>query len=898
MTLHSLHDRRSVGTGFALSLLLVALATWVEMLLVAHGGPHFVFLASGLAIAATAWLAGFGPALLAVLISSASADYFALVPGQWLDVGTALETTAFCAFVLGWIGIAWIVRGTRARADADAAARLEADRAAAQMARLADLSAALGRARSEAGVIETAVQEPLHALKADAGMFLVVADDQESAIVSRAVAYDVPTDLTDRHIPLHDRCPLSDAVRRRALLTLPSRDVLRDGDIVPSAYTSMAAIPIVIGGKVAAVVRLDFRAARTFSEDDKEFLDLLGRFAAQILDRARQYESAQRARDEAEGLRARADQELSQRQKTEQALRASETRYRALATRTTRLHGLTAALSEAVTVDAVAKALVQQGNVVVGATSASVALSAEEGRALTILYAEAYGRALRQPAPLAIEPGLCETAALQTRTPVFVASWEESQEQYWRSATAAADAAYVSSAVLPLVVEGTTIGLLRFDFSVPVNFDAEYQALLVSVAQHCTQALDRARLYEAAQQARAAAEAANRHKDEFLSIVSHELRTPLNAVLGWAAMLQKGTSDQALSARALQSIHDNATRQAKLIDDLLDLSRIVAGRAPLDRQNVDLAKLITGVVESFIPTAATNDVELRLAALPHVIIHGDARRLEQVFFNLLSNGLKFTGVGGRIDIEARLDDSSQVEVSVTDTGVGIEPEFLPHVFERFRQADSTAARHYGGLGLGLSIAQQLVDAHHGSISVESEGKGRGARFIVRLPVAAVLSVAAPEQPVVTRARPVVEAPRLDGVRVLGVDDEPAAREILDYALKAQGAEVTVASSAAEAYDILAAKDFDVLLADIAMPEEDGCALLRRVRSSGNRRMASIPAAAVTAHARDEERRAVLAAGFQLHLVKPIEPADLARAVDQLARRTAIAAPALRMLPSA
>jgi signal transduction histidine kinase/AmiR/NasT family two-component response regulator len=742
------------------------------------------------------------------------------------------------------------------------------------------------------------VQEPLHALKADAGMFLALADDQESATVQRAVAYDTPTELTDRQIPLHDRCPLSDAVRRRALLTLPSRDVLRDGDIVPPAYTSMAAVPLVIAGKVAALVRLDFRAPRAFSEDDKEFLDLLGRFAAQTLERARQYESSLRARDEAEGLRARADQELSQRQKTEHALRASETRYRALATRTTRLHGLTAALSEAVTVDAVAKALVRQGNVVVGATSASVALTADEGRALSVLYAEAYGRAVRQPPALTIEHGLCETDALQTMAPVFVASWEESQEQYWRSATAAADAAYVSSAVLPLVVEGSAIGLLRFDFSVPVNFDAEYQALLISVAQHCTQALDRARLYEAAQKARADAEEANRHKDEFLSIVSHELRTPLNAVLGWASMLQKGTSDPALTTRALQSIHDNATRQAKLIDDLLDLSRIVAGRAPLDLQNVDLAKLVAGVVDSFVPSAATNDVELRLAALPHVIVNGDARRLEQVFFNLLSNGLKFTGPGGRIDIDARLEGASHVDICVTDTGVGIEPEFLPYVFERFRQANSTATRHYGGLGLGLSIAQQLVDAHKGTIRVESEGKGKGARFIVRLPVAAVLAAPAPEQPAAARTRPVIQAPRLDGVRVLGVDDEPAAREILGYALKAQGADVTVASSAAEAYDILAARDFDVLLADIAMPEEDGCALLRRVRASTNQKIASIPAAAVTAHARDEERRAVLAAGFQLHLVKPLEPADLARAVDQLARRTAFAKAAQRTLPSA
>jgi signal transduction histidine kinase/CheY-like chemotaxis protein len=509
-----------------------------------------------------------------------------------------------------------------------------------------------------------------------------------------------------------------------------------------------------------------------------------------------------------------------------------------------------------------------------------VLLLVEDGSELAVVHAESYGRVVKDLPRLAVEPGLCEADAVQGRAPVFVASWDDAQEQYWRSATAAADAAYVSSAVLPLLVEGAPTGVLRFDFSVPVNFDSEYKALLVSVAQHCTQALDRARLYEAEQRARADAEEANRHKDEFLSIVSHELRTPLNAVLGWAAMLQKDTSDPSLTARAVQSIHDNASRQARLIDDLLDVSRIVAGRTTLDMQEVDVAALITGVVESFIPVAAAGRVELRVPHLPTAMITGDPRRLEQVFFNLLANALKFTEPGGRIEIDGGVT-SGLVEVRVHDTGIGIEPEFLPHVFEPFRQANSTSTRNYGGLGLGLSIAKQLVDAHNGTIRVESEGAGRGAVFVVTLPVAALAAASSGGRPPAMR-RAENPAPRLDGVRVLGVDDEPAAREIMGYALSAQGAEVTVAASAAEAFDILKHHDFDVLLADIAMPEEDGCALLRRVRSSANVRMASIPAAAVTAHARDDERREVLAAGFQLHLVKPLEPADLARAVDQLA----------------
>jgi signal transduction histidine kinase len=879
--------RRRLPAAYIAAAAAVAMAIWADLTLAAQGGPQSAFLASSLAVAATAWLAGFVPALAAIAITALATDFFILGPGAWFDAGGPRTTAAFALFVTGWIAVSWLVRAARERSRRDAAARVDAERGAAHLARLSDLTAAFARAGSEAAVIEAAVQEPLHSLKADAAMFLGVSEDEPVATVVRAVAYERTGDLAGRQVPLDVPGAFSNALGTRVAVLVDSRSATAPGEaraeLVPPHYGAFAIVPVTVSGRAAALVRIDFRGTRRFNDDDREFLDVLSRVAGVTLERARQHESAQQAREEADGLRERADKEIAQRQKTEQALRASETRYRALATRTTRLHALTAALSEAVTVDAVAKAVVQQGNVVVGATSGSVLLLVENGSGLSVLHAEAYGRAVKEPSRLAIEPGLCEADALQARTPIFVASWDESQEQYWRSATAAADAAYVSSAVLPLLVEGAPAGVLRFDFSVPVNFDTEYKALLVSVAQHCTQALDRARLYEAEQSARADAEEANRHKDEFLSIVSHELRTPLNAVLGWSAMLQKDMSDKALTARAVQSIHDNAARQARLIDDLLDVSRIVAGRTTLDLQEIDLGALITGVVESFIPVAATSHVELVVARLPSAVVQGDPRRLEQVFFNLLANALKFTESGGRIEIDAA-QVNGHVDVRVRDTGIGIEPEFLPYVFEPFRQANSTTTRNHGGLGLGLSIAKQLVDAHHGTIRVESDGSGTGTTFIVGLPVAAASAA-----PRIARtgpaAKPALEPPpRLDGVRVLGVDDEPAAREIMGYALTAQGAEVTVASSAAEAFDILQDRDFDVLLADIAMPGEDGCALLRRVRSSANARMASIPAAAVTAHARDEERRAVLDAGFQLHLVKPIEPGDLARAVDRLAHR--------------
>ena len=267
-----------------------------------------------------------------------------------------------------------------------------------------------------------------------------------------------------------------------------------------------------------------------------------------------------------------------------------------------------------------------------------------------------------------------------------------------------------------------------------MSYDDEYRALLVSVAQHCAQALDRARLYESAQKARAEAESANRLKDEFVSIVSHELRSPLNAILGWSAMLLRGSLQPEMATRAVQAVNDNATRQSRLIEELLDFSRVSSGRLALVREEIPLRELIRGVVESLIPETADKGVLLQLSELPPVRIDGDLQRLEQVLFNLLGNALKFTPKGGRINVAVERH-SDTVDIRVTDTGIGIDPEFLPFVFDRFRQGDPTSREH-GGLGLGLSIARQVVEAHNGSIRVESSGIGTGASFIVTLPVLA------------------------------------------------------------------------------------------------------------------------------------------------------------------
>ena len=739
---------------YALSALGVAVATWLELLIIRSPFSGLSLTPFGLAVATSVWLGGLGPGILALLLSAVAIDFFIVGTGGFLRFRTPADALVFSAFLAGWLAFSVLGDRVYRRTLRDRVLRLDAQRAAAQADRIAELTAALAQARTPGAVVEAALQEPLHALGADAGMVLLVSRDGRSAEIARAVGYPVELQPSGRGVALSQKSPASDAVARGASVLVESGGAYAAEypEVVAArrraGFQSVAAVPLLVGNRVVGVLQLDYREARAFTTDDRDYLFALAPRAAQALDRTWQHEFAVRARAEAETLRERADQELAERQKIELALRASEARYRALAARTSRLHGLTAALSEAVALQAVAQAVVRQGRIAVGATHGEVMLLVDRGKAFETIYSDPEGPPADPPAHLPAESGLCATQAIETRRPVFVGSFAEWQERFWRSASMAADGGYVSSATLPLLVEGTPIGVLAFHFTAPVNFDEEYEALLVSVAQHCAQAIDRARLYESAQHARAEAETANRLKDEFVSIVSHELRTPLNAMLGWASMLQQQDVDAETSARALRSIHDNATRQARLIDELLDFSRIVSGRMSLSLEEVDLRALLRGVVESIIPTAAAAGIELDLAPTPPIRVRGDAQRLEQVFFNLLGNALKFTPSGGRIGIEARAGDGA-AEIRVSDTGEGIDPALLPHVFDRFRQATEATARTHGGLGLGLSIAKELVEAHKGRIAAESAGKGQGSTFIVVLPL---LEIHAETTPPVPRAR--------------------------------------------------------------------------------------------------------------------------------------------------
>ncbi|WP_242340894.1 MULTISPECIES: ATP-binding protein [Anaeromyxobacter] len=397
---------------------------------------------------------------------------------------------------------------------------------------------------------------------------------------------------------------------------------------------------------------------------------------------------------------------------------------------------------------------------------------------------------------------------------------------------------------------------------------------------------ERARLEARERGARAEAERSDRAKDEFVSTVSHELRTPLNAVLGWARLLRLGKLDATAAARGIETIERSAQAQAQIVDDLLDASRIVRGQLRLDVRPVELVPVIEAALEAVRPAAAARSISIAAVLVPRAgPVAGDPGRLQQVVWNLLSNAIKFTPPGGRVEIRlAREGD--EVTIHVRDTGAGLDPAFLPHLFERFRQADSSSTRAHGGLGLGLALVRHLVEAHGGSVSASSDGPGRGATFAVRLPISPQrprrTSETAPAPP--TGPRELRPLAGLERVRVLVVDDDPDTLDVVRQVLEAAGALVTAAASAREALAALSARPPDVLLSDLGMPGEDGYALIRKIRSLEATRGGRVPAAALTAYTQAEDRTEALLAGFQVYLAKPVEPAELTAAVARLAGR--------------
>ena len=435
---------------------------------------------------------------------------------------------------------------------------------------------------------------------------------------------------------------------------------------------------------------------------------------------------------------------------------------------------------------------------------------------------------------------------------------------------------------VPLATGGRAIGALTLATAESGRrYTADDLSFAADIAARAALAVENARSYEELQRA-------NRLKDEFLATLSHELRTPLTAIMGYARIAIGGTLAGAKLSQALRTIDRNATALTHMVEDMLDVSRIVAGKMRLNVQPVEVPLILTEAIDTMKPAADAKQLKLQSVIDPQVgPISGDPDRLRQIVWNLLSNAVKFTPKGGQVQVRLERINSS-IEITVSDTGIGIAPDFIPHIFERFRQADARSTRQHVGLGLGLAIVRNLVDLHGGSVSVFSGGPGTGATFRVRLPVMIVHPEPLPEKRIHPRhegAAAVARLPDLSGTHVLAVDDEPDSLALLVDILEAAGARVTTAAAGAAALEKIHILQPDVVLADLGMPLMDGYELIQRLRQSSDPRVREIPAAALTAYGRSADRVRSLQAGFEMHLGKPIDPVELASAVKALARRS-------------
>ncbi len=430
--------------------------------------------------------------------------------------------------------------------------------------------------------------------------------------------------------------------------------------------------------------------------------------------------------------------------------------------------------------------------------------------------------------------------------------------------------------------------------SVQVDLDEPQSFKMFGIARDITERkhgeADRERLLANEHAARQAAEEASRMKDEFLAVLSHELRSPLNAIVGYANLMRDGSIQPEEAPRMIEIILRNARAQEQLIDDMLDVSRIITGKMGLNLGLVEPKAVIHNALDVARPAAEAKRITLNAEFDQSMgVITGDANRLQQAVWNLLSNAVKFTPAGGEVTVQLTRDDS-YIKIRVSDTGKGINPEYLPHVFNRFSQEDYSTTRRYGGLGLGLSIVRHIAELHGGSVRAASEGEGRGTTFVIRLPMR-VEQTAEPQSAdshkIIDDAQNEVESGRelrLDGARVLVVDDDADTRQLLQRVLESHGASVKTAASASEALEMIAASPPDALVADIGMPDEDGYTLMRKVRSLPSSRGGTVPALALTAYARPEDRAKALTAGFQQHVAKPVEPDELAAVVAELTGR--------------
>jgi signal transduction histidine kinase/CheY-like chemotaxis protein len=520
-----------------------------------------------------------------------------------------------------------------------------------------------------------------------------------------------------------------------------------------------------------------------------------------------------------------------------------------------------------------------------GSDLSAIALR-EEGTG-AVVFRHRAGTRYRAEERLVVQPGRgAGGLALASGRPVRSAALADdprfAQDAEYMAAVAAERITAVM--VVPIAIEGRVEGLLYVDNRAPRPFTDRDEAVLLHLAEHAAVAIRNTQLLAREQRARADAETANHSKDEFLATLSHELRTPLNAILGWAVTLRTARLDERLSTRAVEVIERNARALGQLIEDLLDVSRIVTGKLRLDVRLVDLVTVTEAALDAVRPAADAKGIRLQTVLDPRAgPVSGDPDRLQQVVWNLLSNAIKFTPKGGRVHVRLQRVDS-HIEIVVSDTGRGVAPELLPYVFDRFRQ-DSASARH--GLGIGLALVRHLVELHGGTATAESPGPDQGATFTVRLPLLVHPEPSGDDErlhPTAFRGAAFTPTVSLAGVRLLVVDDERDTLDLFASVLRMTGAEVRGASGVEEALGVFEAWQPHLLISDIGMPGEDGYGLIRRVRALAPERGGRVPAVAVTAYGSVDDRIRILSAGFQMHVPKPVEPAELVAVVANLVNR--------------
>ncbi len=616
--------------------------------------------------------------------------------------------------------------------------------------------------------------------------------------------------------------------------------------------SSVMLVPLNARGKTLGTISfVAAESGHSYSLDDLDLAEELARRAAIALDNARLYQEAQQARQLAEHA----------------------------ADRTARLQAVTAALSESLTPVQVAEVIVEQSLAALEADTALIALCSEDGTTLEIVRTIGYEASLEeiQQQFLTYSPNPL-TEVVRTGQPVWSEPLTNRLARYPHLAETYKRLPFEAWISLPLIVEGKAVGGLSLSFKRFRLLNQDDRDFVLALTRQCAQAIVRAQLYNAEQQARAEAERANRIKDEFLAVLSHELRSPLNPILGWSKLLQQGKLDAAKTTNALATIERNAKLQVQLIDDLLDISRILRGKLTLNISPVQLSFVLSAAIETVQLAIDAKAIQLTLILDPAVgAVLGDTARLQQVVWNLLANAAKFTPAGGQITV-ALTQVGNCAQLQVKDNGKGIAPNFLPYVFEHFRQEDGATTRQFGGLGLGLAIVRQIVELHGGTVKAESEGEGKGATFTVKLPLATIaLNHAQVTQP---------EAPTVDlrGMQILVVDDEADMRELVAFTLEQHGATVSIAASANEALTLLDRCIPDLLLSDIGMPDMDGYMLMQQVRQRTAKSGRQMPAIALTAYAGELNQKQALAAGFQQHVSKPVEPDTLIKAIVHLLAR--------------